>query len=79
MFELFVKPLNEAYYWEMYAIPFGNKSTLFFPRDRTGMELNDFLRGHDFYGLEVYVEETASGWNARMFVPMKQLTALGES
>jgi hypothetical protein len=31
VFELFVKPLNEPYKWEMYATPAGNKSTLFFP------------------------------------------------
>jgi len=77
VFELFVKPRTEPYYWEMYAVPSGNKSTLFFPRDRTGMELNDFLNGHDFHSLEVSVEETANGWNARMFVPATQLTALG--
>ena len=77
VFELFVKPLNDAYYWEMYAIPSGNKSTLFFPRDRSGMELNDFLHGHDFQSLEVSVEETSSGWSAHLFVPVSQLTALG--
>ena len=53
VFELFVKPANEAYYWEMYATPNGNKSTLFFPSDRSGMELNDFLHGHAFNALEV--------------------------
>ena len=30
--ELFIKPADDFYYWEMYATPFGNKSTLFFPR-----------------------------------------------
>jgi len=88
VFELFVKPLNDSYYWEMYATPNGNKSTLFFPRDRSGMELNDFLHGHKFQALEVSVEETSirlrqeasarqEGWNAQLFVPAAQLTALG--
>jgi hypothetical protein len=77
VFELFVKPLNNSYYWEMYATPSGNKSTLFFPRDRTGMELDDFLHGHDFQSLEVSVEKTSNGWSAQMFVPAAQLTALG--
>jgi len=75
--ELFIKPLNDSYYWEMYAIPSGNKSTLFFPHDRTGMELDDFLHGHEFQALEVSAKETTSGWNAKMFVPASQLTALG--
>ena len=77
VFEVFVKPRDEPYYWEMYATPTGNKSTLFFPRDRTGMELHDFLHGHDFRGLEVLVEETSKGWNAHLFIPASQLTALG--
>lgn len=77
VFELFLKPLNDTYYWEMYAIPSGNKTTLFFPRDRSGMELDNFLRGHDFHGLEVSVEETSTGWNAQLFIPKEQLTALG--
>jgi len=77
VFELFVKPLNEPYYWEMYAVPSGNKATLFFPRNRAGKGLNDFLHGHAFRSLEVSVEETDKGWNARMFVPAAQLTALG--
>ena len=77
VFELFLKPRDEAYYWEMYATPRGNKSTLFFPRDRTGLNLTDFLHGHDYRGLQVSVEETPIGWNALMFVPAEQLTALG--
>ncbi|MEA2067578.1 MAG: hypothetical protein U9P12_00120 [Verrucomicrobiota bacterium] len=77
VFELFVKPLNDSFYWEMYATPKGNKSTLFFPRDRSGMELNDFLHGHAFQSLEVSVEGTSNGWSTQMFVPVSQLTALG--
>ena len=77
VFELFVKPRNESYYWEMYVTPAGNKSTLFFPREKEGMDLNDFLHGHDFRGLEVVAEETSIGWNAFLFVPVEQLTALG--
>lgn len=77
VFELFVKPRGEPYYWEMYVTPKGNKSTLFFPPDRDGLGLDDFLRGHDFRGLEVMAEQTSIGWNARLFIPIEQLTALG--
>lgn len=79
VFELFVKPLNDDYYWEMYATPFGNKSTLFFPRAREGMSVQNFLRDHSFHGLEVSAEITETGWVAGMFVPAEQLTALGAS
>jgi hypothetical protein len=77
VFELFVKPLDADYYWEMYATPFGNKTTLFFPRDRAGMEVENFLRDHEFHGLEVSSEITDTGWSADLFVPAGQLTALG--
>jgi len=77
VFELFIKPLNDTYYWEMYATPTGNKTTLFFPRDCSGMELNDFLRGHNFHALEVSVEEMPNGWKTSLFIPTAQLTALG--
>ena len=77
VFELFVKPMNDSYYWEMYATPFGNKTTLFFPRDCDGMELEGFLSGHSFQGLEVSSGETSKGWETQMFVPAAQLTALG--
>lgn len=77
VFELFVKPLADDYYWEMYATPFGNKSTLFFPRERDGMTVDQHLKDHGFQGLEVSSEKVSKGWNARMFVPAEQLTALG--
>jgi hypothetical protein len=35
------------------------------------------LHGHDFRGLDVSVEITSKGWNALLFIPVEQLTALG--
>lgn len=77
LLELFMKPAADTYYWEMYATPFGNKSTLFFPREREGMEVEDFLDTHHFHGLEVSAKKTGTGWNAQMWVPSEQLQALG--
>lgn len=77
VFELFLKPLNEPYKWEMYATPAGNKSTLFFPSWPTGLSVQSCLRDHGFRSLEVSVEETEIGWTVRMFVPSGQLSALG--
>lgn len=77
VFELFVKPLEDDYYWEMYATPFGNRSTLFFPREREGMTVDDFLTQHSYHALEVAAEMTSTGWLAQLFVPAEQLRALG--
>jgi hypothetical protein len=77
VFELFVKPLAQPYKWEMYATPLGNKSTLFFPNWPTALTPCECMNNHRFRGLEVSVDETSMGWNAHMFVPATQLTALG--
>lgn len=79
LFELFVKPANETYCWEMYATPFGNKSTLFFPDDDFSISLDDLLHAHDDHGLEVTAEETSAGWKAQLWVPAEQLKSRGES
>ena len=76
--ELFIKPADDLYYWEMYATPFGNKSTLFFSEERAGLKLEkDFLQGHSFHGLEVCSEKSSKGWKTQMWIPVEQLTALG--
>ncbi len=77
VFELFAKPAGDSYYWEMYATPFGNKTTLFFPREREGMILDQFLHAHDFQNLQVAAAETATGWKTEMWVPVEQLQAFG--
>ena len=41
------------------------------------MTVDQHLKDHSFHGLDVSVEETSNGWNACMFVPVSQLTALG--
>jgi hypothetical protein len=79
LLELFVKPGDDTYCWEMYATPFGNKSTLFFPDDDLGISLDDLLHAHDFHGLEVATEATLGGWKAEMWVPAEQLQAFGAS
>lgn len=75
--ELLVQPLGGSHKWEMYATPFGNKSTLFFPDLPTRLSPEEALTKHAFRDLEVSVEITSKGWNARMFVPKSQLSALG--
>ena len=77
VFELFVKPLNEPYKWEMYATPSGNKSTLFFPTWPTLMSAQECLHNHNFDRLNIAVQKNAMGWNAQLFVPVEQLTSFG--
>ena len=77
VFELFLKPLNAPYKWEMYATPYGNKSTLFFPTWPTTLTVEESLRHHNLRGLKVSVETTSTGWTAQMSVPAADLTAMG--
>ncbi|VGO19063.1 DOMON domain-containing protein [Pontiella sulfatireligans] len=87
VFELFLKPRNDEYYWEMYATPRGNKTTLFFPAERSGVTLDRCLNDHDFHGLEtaaiIHRSEHESGsseqgWSAEMWIPASQLSHYGE-
>ena len=75
--ELFVKPLNAPYKWEMYATPSGNRSTLFFPTWPTALTTEEALNRHSFRGLEIRVEKASWGWTAEMSVSASQLTAFG--
>ncbi|VGO14062.1 hypothetical protein PDESU_02619 [Pontiella desulfatans] len=77
VFELFLKPTNALHKWEMYATPFGNKSTLFFPTWPTPLSPQEALENHEYRELNVVSEITETGWKVRMFVPASQLTALG--
>jgi hypothetical protein len=77
VFELFIKPLNASYKWEMYATPFANKATLFFPTWPTELSPEEALIKHDYHELEIMVEETPNGWNTHLYIPATQLTALG--
>ncbi|MBI9019682.1 MAG: hypothetical protein JEZ10_00295 [Verrucomicrobia bacterium] len=60
--ELFVKPLHAPYKWEMYATPFGNKTTLFFPEWPSELTPEQALNEHDFQCLEVTSIEFSKPW-----------------
>lgn len=86
--ELFIKPKNDSYCWEMYATPRGNKTTLFFFRSVGNKVFTDSLTGHDFHDLKVGVTTQGTlndpgspdqGWTAEMWVPVNQLTHFGEA
>ena len=61
----------------MYATPFGNKSTLFFPECSTEQSPESALTDHHFRQLDVAISPIQEGWKVFMFIPVSQLTALG--
>jgi len=81
--ELFLKPVDQTYYWELYVTPNGLKTSLFFPgRGRLG------LRSALAYqcGLRVAARVDGQlndwhtrdrGWSAEMALPLRDLEAQG--
>lgn len=84
LLEVFLKPDNETWYWELYATPHNKKTTFFFPgRGRLGLPSMEEYRCD--LKVAAYVDGTLNnwedrdkGWTAEMAVPVKALTARGE-
>lgn len=83
--ELFLKPVDKSWYWEMYVTPAGHKTTLWFAgRGRLGLKSSESNPG----GLRVAAqcqgtlnkwEDKDTSWTGEMAVPIKDLTARGET
>ncbi len=82
--ELFLKPANEAYYWELYATPANKKTSFFFP-DRSYLKNPEVFENYSC-GLKVAAncEGTLNNktdkdkkWTAEMAMPIKDLQAKG--
>ncbi len=83
--ELFLKPVNHSWYWELYVTPLSKKSTFFFPGEgRCGLPSNftDYSSG---LKVAAKVKGTINNWKdkdeywtAEMAMPIKDLTARGE-
>lgn len=82
--ELFLKPKNEIYYWELYATPASRKSSFFWP-SRGYLGLPDCLEKYSC-GLKVAAQcngtmnnwqDKDTGWTAEMAMPIKDLEAYG--
>ena len=76
--ELFVKPRDNSYYWEMYVTPRSNKTTIFIFRSISNKFFTDPLKGHDFRDLKVCavtqgslndISDSDKDWTAEMWVP----------
>lgn len=84
--ELFLKPANHTWYWELYVTPLSMKSSYCYPgRGRLGLS-----RGVEDYkcGLKVaaqYIgtcnnwQDKDKSWTAEMAMPIRDLTARGET
>ena len=82
--ELFLKPVEQPYYWELYVTPAGKKTSFFFPSEAA-------LGNPEIYenyscGLKVAAkingtlnssQSTDIGWTAEMAMPIKDLEAYG--
>jgi hypothetical protein len=83
--ELFLKPVDKTWYWEMYVTPAGRRTTLWFPgRGRLGLKSCEDHPGN----LRVAAlcqgtlnkwEDKDTSWTGEMAVPIKELTARGET
>lgn len=83
--EVFLKPEDKTWYWELYATPHGKKTHFFFPgRGRLGLPSAadyqcDLRVGAQCEGTLNKWEDRDNGWSAEMAVPVKALTARGEA
>lgn len=84
--ELFLKPANKTWYWELYVSPKGRKTTFWFPsQGRLGLPSN--FKAYKS-GLVVAAQNDGTindwsdkdkGWTAEMAMPIKDLCERGES
>lgn len=81
--ELFLKPGNQTWYWELYVTPAGRQTTFFFPGG--GRQLPSCLLKETPLVVAARVQGTLNdwhdrdqGWTAEMAVPLSLLTAHGE-
>ncbi|VGO23552.1 carbohydrate-binding family 9-like protein [Pontiella sulfatireligans] len=83
--EVFLKPKNQTWYWELYVTPAGNKTSFFMPgRGRRGLESNFNYA----CGLRVASQQDGTlnnwkdrdtAWTAEMAMPIADLTANGDA
>ncbi|MEN6384119.1 MAG: carbohydrate-binding family 9-like protein [Phycisphaerales bacterium] len=82
--ELFLKPSNETWYWELYATPHSKMSSFWFPgRGRMGLPSNEKYKcglkvAAKVYGTLNDWQDKDIKWTAEMAMPVEDLTMHGE-
>lgn len=86
VFELFLKPAQSNWYWELYSTPAGNKTVFFFPsRGHFGLEscfskyTMGLITASKIDGTLNDWKDKDNGWTTEMAVPIKDLTSYGDS
>ena len=85
LYELFLKPNNQTWYWELYVTPHGKKTNFFFPGcGRFGLPgCMDYTSGLKVaakcQGTLDNWQDKDSSWTAEMAMPIKDLNAQGDS
>ncbi len=87
--ELFLKPENKSWYWELYVTPRGNKTTFFFPsKGYLGLPSCFEYKFDRKAKLKVAAQldgtlndwsDKDRGWTAEMAIPLTELTKRGET
>ena len=84
--ELFLKPADKSWYWEIYMTPRNNKSVFFFPsKGYLGLPscfedyIFDFKVAAQVDGTLNNWHDKDKGWTGEMAIPIKELTARGET
>lgn len=86
LFELFLKPVDDTYYWEIYANPLAARASLFIPGGGR-LVLDEISREeHLIPDLEVAVQidgsinhwrDVDTGWSVEIAIPIRELTRYG--
>ena len=85
LMELFIKPDDQTWYWELYATPAGKKTNFWFPgRGRVGLDSGwaytcGFHVAAQCDGTLNDWQDRDNCWTAEMAMPIKDLTARGET
>ena len=82
--ELFLKPINDTYYWEIYGNPEKARTSLFFPSggrllfpDSEKYLMPDLKVGAEVDGTLNNWHDKDRGWTVEIAVPIKELTRYG--
>lgn len=83
VFEVFIKPVDESYYWELYVTPLGHKTAFFFPGRGARIGVAMALEPIDIK-VAAHVDGSVNNWHdrdrvwtAEMAIPRKELEKYG--